>query len=955
MQIHGLGTIAGILMPALLPDCSTLYEVGAYTHDGDNVTNLMVDSPDGLIKLDHKVTGPCCNRHIYAMNNDDMSVELKSPYPQPDKIPVHYTVPRWYVLQILTHMFMTKTRLNLYGCCGPKSLVAIQCSFDAHLWQKLWSEIKEFLDQRKPAASQWPKHFAREFRDDLDSYIQTHTTLIGEVPIVTTDVNESEFRRSFRFNPYHQPKTQLPRIAFTLDEVRDMIHTNYLQAVKLLKDAYHIVREEASEIIAFVAADSTRVPEPGIPRHIPVAYGLKGHSLPMQMMRPMINDVRDECNAKNINVRCEIYDGQFLNLVRYSSDNSPLTKLTFLQEYYKEVKKWSKVRCLNHLITVVVPNEYPIDYSTSPRVLEMWKKSIEDLNKRRDNRPARPETPTLAPDDITHLLKGSQLGSRISRQVQDDGDDSDDGHSENDDEDDPDYIVNDSDLEVVYDDSDYSDDSEDLNEELDDIIADSQTDTEGPARQTTFLEDLLECLLDLSKGKVDWTEMDVDDLVNKFFKSPEECMKLVHDELNLIGNLIQTYTGVKVFNISDLKAVKINKLLGNLQTSSRELLTTSRKQRRQPRTVKTLKQLARIPVMQPIYSKEYLQIVVANTMFETAATNWFNNSPIPTNFNVDQEDGDFFEHQSHSYPEYSESRQQHEYRCIDPGHTLANMRSQISRYGYEFCRKEPFVKVSETNHKVLPKSILEDRLDRQSIRIAKRFFSNDVEKELTKNGDNQEAKFVRLVRHWFEACDERGIDVYTRVKHLDEFSNFLAEQIEWEEMPPPFGYIKGMPVPTYEAIMQGITTRLQIFQLSNMPINQRAISTIGIESFFSELTSMEFSGLGCPKAVDIPRLISHVAELNNIRHDTQRGFVFNTTNRGAYPYDAMEPPLDRNSTRFDQPRRRKQRKWQSLLALPKAVTRGQLTIREFHRKDESKVHLHKRAGVPASFDAMDPS
>ena len=76
-------------------------------------------------------------------------------------------------------------------------------------------------------------------------------------------------------------------------------------------------------------------------------------------------------------------------------------------------------------------------------------------------------------------------------------------------------------------------------------------------------------------------------------------------------------------------------------------------------------------------------------------------------------------------------------------------------------------------------------------------------------------------------------------------------------------------MPTYEAIMQGVSTRLQIFQLSNMPINQRSISTIGIESFFSELTSMEFSGLGCPKAVDIPRLISHVTELNTIRHDTQ--------------------------------------------------------------------------------------
>ena len=198
-------------------------------------------------------------------------------------------------------------------------------------------------------------------------------------------------------------------------------------------------------------------------------------------------------------------------------------------------------------------------------------------------------------------------------------------------------------------------------------------------------------------------------------------------------------------------------------------------------------------------------------MFESAAKQWLNKSPVPMEIRVNQEDGDFFEHPCHSYPEYSETHQQHEYRCIDPGHTLANMRSQISHYGYEFCKKAPFFKVSETNHKVFPRSILEDRLDWQSIHIAKRFFSVEVEKELAKNGDAQEAKFVHLVRNWFEACDKRGIDVYTRVKHLDEFADFLGNLIEWEEMPPPFGYIKGMPIATYEALMQGITTRLQIF------------------------------------------------------------------------------------------------------------------------------------------------
>ena len=174
-------------------------------------------------------------------------------------------------------------------------------------------------------------------------------------------------------------------------------------------------------------------------------------------------------------------------------------------------------------------------------------------------------------------------------------------------------------------------------------------------------------------------------------------------------------------------------------------------------------------------------------------------------------------------------------------------------------------------------------------------------------------------------------------------------------MPPPFGYIKGMPIPTYEALMQGITTRLQIFQLSNMPINQWSISTIGIESFFSELTAMEFSSLRCPKAVDIPRLILHVTELNSIWHDTNRGFVFSTTSRGVYPYGTLEPPLDHNETRFDLPHKHKQRKSQDLLTLPKAITRGQLTIREFHRKDKSKVPLHKCAGVPNDFNVMDPS
>ena len=38
-----------------------------------------------------------------------------------------------------------------------------------------------------------------------------------------------------------------------------------------------------------------------------------------------------------------------------------------------------------------------------------------------------------------------------------------------------------------------------------------------------------------------------------YLKNPTESMNMVYDELNLIANLIQTYTGHKMFNISNLQ------------------------------------------------------------------------------------------------------------------------------------------------------------------------------------------------------------------------------------------------------------------------------------------------------------------------------------------------------------------------------------------------------------------
>ena len=135
-------------------------------------------------------------------------------------------------------------------------------------------------------------------------------------------------------------------------------------------------------------------------------------------------------------------------------------------------------------------------------------------------------------------------------------------------------------------------------------------------------------------------------------------------------------------------------------------------------------------------------------------------SPITLNYINDQGNDPSFSQMSYSFPNKSSVRDNVEHRCIVPSHTLANMRNEICRHGYDFCSSETFIRVSETNHDIPPRPIIIDQLDRQSIRISKRFFSKEVEAVLSKNSDKKEANFVHLVRDWYEACDERGIHIH---------------------------------------------------------------------------------------------------------------------------------------------------------------------------------------------------
>ena len=124
-----------------------------------------------------------------------------------------------------------------------------------------------------------------------------------------------------------------------------------------------------------------------------------------------------------------------------------------------------------------------------------------------------------------------------------------------------------------------------------------------------------------------------------------------------------------------------------------------------------------------------------------------------------------------------------------------------------------------------------------------------------------------------------------------------------------------------------------------------------MESFFSDLTRFEFSGLGAPKSVDIPKLITHVVHINSTKHDPDRGFEFTTSTRDNYPRYLLQNITSRSmmpvfgTHAFDQPsRKKKKHKKMYVLAKPKSIAKGGQGVCQYLKIDETKLTSEQRDG-----------
>ena len=161
-----------------------------------------------------------------------------------------------------------------------------------------------------------------------------------------------------------------------------------------------------------------------------------------------------------------------------------------------------------------------------------------------------------------------------------------------------------------------------------------------------------------------------------------------------------------------------------------------------------------------------------------------------------------------------------------------------------------FLEVCKRNNDILACGIITDEIDKQNLEVALPVFNEGVEENIHKHGDSHTANFVHLLQNWFMASDERGITLKDRLQYLVEMHNYMNQFYDPSEYPPPSTHIYNMPIQSFEMLMQSISMHIACYQLAKKnTFNNRALSTLAIESCFSDLKYSGIEWIWMPKSI----------------------------------------------------------------------------------------------------------
>ena len=230
---------------------------------------------------------------------------------------------------------------------------------------------------------------------------------------------------------------------------------------------------------------------------------------------------------------------------------------------------------------------------------------------------------------------------------------------------------------------------------------------------------------------------------------------------------------------------------------------------------------------------------------------------------------------AYSQPEFNQKLDSFLFNVLDSHHILTNARSKCCSSGMikAGIRREAWLRVAQENKTKLNLSMVENLIDRQSNSLALTTFSKEVEEAMKKNGDYKEAEFCNLLREWYSAEDDCGISSMDRTRKRFALREWLLQDVNFREFPPPGAYVKGMPVIMYEGLLTSIERKTQLYEFVKCgTYNQRAVTTRDVENFFGTFNELDPQGHRVVSPDDLPHVMQTATDILTESRNPKRYF-----------------------------------------------------------------------------------
>ena len=949
--MHSIASLVTLFASAFLPPCYHYFEVGSKTKDGQQVQDLLMVSPDGIFKCGHENdTSHVCKSIFKLPFHQELIVEIKSIYSaikNKTLTPVLYNPRECHVPQTCAQMEIWETNAGIYVTAGLDTFTVTFLEHSNTLWQDLWSICKEFYDEMSLDMPDYVSELKAPCKDAIQDYLAEKATFFCEMPLVRskypTDVMEAmETPIEPRYYPYKgrfspesetQPRNWETAIQEWLQVLSD--------AKVAVQEAFQLERRKATELIMFVLSNADRITSKKFPLGVPVCYCLKGRSLSQEKMRTLITTVLKRVQANNTRVLATVMDGQWSQVVFRSRNNTPLTELELQRDIWQQFNKAKLPKLLLFINEATLVRNTDLNIISRYTCLDLGHVTSGNVGVFVELCPAengqlhRTLTATClgGKKRFESFIRNMLLPSMYER---------------------PDLytlqttrmnlfdiIINQSALTGLH------------VLTSDDCVCSLDTSNRSLYRAEHILlhtnigkavmQRILVGLL-AYKRFTTWQSLDIEDLFYIHMRNGQQIYKSFHvPELDIIvKELLNDAPENSLYKTLNNKADKTNFLATLLGVHLRI------PNRNRPKSMLSLRHLA-FMTLRSYIPLQLLRVAAARVTMTKELQKWRHEGPIPNETAIPVEPYTF---KYFSYPDYDEQRSTLQPMSIDPTHILTNLRLHCTSKSVFFCDHEAFLRVCDSHPRILSRPALTEMLDKQNCALAQSVFSLQVQTAMRANGDLREATQVKHIRQFFDATNKRGISVLHRIKYLVAMEKYCRRFWNSLKFPAPTMYVCGMPLVTFQAIMQTISSRLQLYRISlNNTYNHRAKSTLTLESIFSDVTTLARHTNGCPLACDLPRLAAKLVQINATKHDPQKCFSVRLSRKTNYPcmlgnskeqfltihyrLDTWFRPHD-----FDFPdlKERAKKKRRLMILQPDEPERGTLPVRAHHRIDESRIN-----------------